>query len=57
MKEADVKNLIKEFSDGWRHFCGCIDWKFSYMDADAIRFMNETPGKIIEALKQIVCKE
>ena len=44
--------LSKEFAAGWIHFCDCIDFGRSALDADAIRFMNETPGKVVQALKQ-----
>jgi len=40
----------KEFTEGWKHFCDCMDFGKSAMDADAIRFMNEAPSKIIQCL-------
>ena len=40
----------KEFSKGWKHFCGCIDFGQSHLDAEAIQFMNEVPGKVYMAL-------
>lgn len=39
-----------EFRDGWKHFCKCIDFNHSALDAEAIRFMNEAPAEILEAL-------
>ncbi|HDY88657.1 MAG TPA: hypothetical protein ENH82_11185 [bacterium] len=36
----------KEFIAGWSHFCKCIDFGQSFLDAEAIRFMNEVPAKI-----------
>lgn len=39
-------DACKDFIAGWLHFCGCIDFGKSFLDADAIRFMNEVPGKI-----------
>ena len=42
----------KEFADDWKHFCSCIDFGRSNLDADSIRFMNEGPGKILETIKQ-----
>lgn len=36
----------KEFAKGWKHFCSCIDFGNSNLDAEAIRFMNEALGKI-----------
>ncbi len=43
-------NAAKEFVAGWSHFCKCINWKDSGMDADAIRFMNEVPGRIARGI-------
>ena len=51
IKDKYNKALAKEFEADWKHFCDCIDFARSYLDADAIRFMNEVPGKIIEALR------
>ncbi len=42
--------LTIEFTDGWKHFCSCIDWDKTYLDGEAIRFMNEMPSKIIKCL-------
>lgn len=36
----------KEFAKGWKHFCSCIDFGNSNLDAEAIQFMNEALGKI-----------
>lgn len=40
----------KEFADGWAHFCKCIDFARSALDAEAIRFMNEMPAAVKEGL-------
>lgn len=40
----------EDFAKGWPHFCNCIDFGKSALDADAIRWMNEAPGKIGAAL-------
>lgn len=48
--------LIEGFKAGWKHFCSCINWAQSAMDAEAIRFMNEMPGKIIHALEPPECE-
>jgi len=37
MKPANKKKLI----EGFKHFCDCIDFRKSFLDAEAIRFMNE----------------
>ena len=42
----DLLKASKNFIKGWTHFCDCIDWKRSHLDADAIRFMDEVPGEI-----------
>ena len=31
----------KKFYEEWSHFCNCIDFGRSALDARAIRFMNE----------------
>lgn len=41
---------VKEFSDGWKHFCDCIDFARSGLDAEAIRFMNEMPAAVSKGL-------
>lgn len=41
----------EEFEKGWAHFCNCIDFARSALDAEAIGFMNEAPAKIAEALE------
>ncbi len=38
--------LVKEFTDGLKHFYDCIDFGNSNLDAEAIRFMNEMPSRI-----------
>ena len=44
--------LAKVFAKGWKHFLDCIDFGSSNLDAEAIQFMNEVPGKVIKALKE-----
>lgn len=39
----------QDFLAGWLHFCDCINFSKSNLDAAAIRFMNEVPGKIKQA--------
>ena len=43
--------LADEFSKGWKHFCSRIDFGRSFLDAEAIRFMNEVPDKVVRALR------
>jgi len=40
----------QEFEKGWKHFCSCMDFARSNMDAGAIQFMNEVPGKVLAVL-------
>jgi len=46
----DFAQASKDFIDGWEHFCDCIDFGNSALDARAIQFMNEVPGKIQQAV-------
>jgi len=32
---------IEKFKEEWKHFCACIDFGNSFLDARAIKFMNE----------------
>ena len=41
---------IKEFADGWKHFCECVDFANSALDGQAIRFMNEMPAAVAQGL-------
>lgn len=41
---------IEEFAKGWYHFCECIDFARSNMDAESIRFMNEMPAAVAKGL-------
>ena len=45
------EKLAEEFEKGLKHFYDCINFEKSNLDAEAIRFMNEVPGKVIAALK------
>lgn len=45
----DLLTACENFRKGWSHFCDCIDFGRSNLDAEAIRFMNEVPGKIEQA--------
>lgn len=47
----DLLAACKRFVEGWSHFCKCIDFGQSALDAEAIRFMNEVPGEIEQAAK------
>jgi len=41
------------FIKGWPHFLSRINFDASFLDAEAIRFMNEVPGKIKTGLSKI----
>lgn len=49
----DVELMPKDFAEGWKHFCNCMNFNQSFLDADAIRFMNEVPGKIMQILERL----
>ncbi len=50
MDEKTLKAL-ENFVEGWPHFCNCIDFGKSHLDAEAIGWMNEVPGQLETALK------
>lgn len=50
---AGLLKACKDFISGWSHFCDRIDFSKSALDADAIQWMNEVPGKIETAFKAI----
>lgn len=55
-------SLEKDFTDGWKHFCNCIDFGKSNLDAEAIQFMNEMPGRILQCANDYdgllkICKD
>ena len=43
---------IKEFADGWGHFCKKVDFNASFLDAKAIQFMNEMPSEVAKTFQQ-----
>lgn len=43
-------HLADDFAEGWKHYLNCINFGTSHLDAEAIRFMNEMPSKVIKAL-------
>ncbi len=46
----DLLKASNSFVAGWSHFLDCIDFGRSNLDARAIRFMNEVPGEIQQAI-------
>ena len=47
---ADMLNALKAFQEGFDHFCTRIHFDKAFLDARAIRWMNETPIKVGEAI-------
>ena len=45
----NLEKQEKKFIEGWEHFCKCINFGVSALDADAIKYMNEFEIKL-EAL-------
>ena len=46
-------NLAEEFKKGWMHFLDKINFDKSFLDAEAIRFMNEMPAKVHKQLEVV----
>jgi len=46
----DLEKAGQHFIEGWPHFCKCIDFNATNLDAEAIRFFNEVPGELKAAL-------
>lgn len=40
----------EEFEIGWKHFCKCVNFNYTALDAESIRFMNEMPAQVSAAL-------
>lgn len=51
MNPKQLQAACEDFVAGWPHFCRCVNFNESNLDAEAIRFFNEVPGKIETALK------
>ena len=41
--------LTKEFEEGYGHFLDKANLNHSFLDAKAIRFMNEMPGRLVDS--------
>lgn len=52
IEKEKVENWIKDFDKDMTYFCKRIDWKTSFLDAEAIQFMNSGFG--IKGLKEIL---
>lgn len=46
----------QEFAKGWKHFCNCINFDSSALDAESIKFMNEAPAKVVAALDKVAAE-
>lgn len=51
--ELHLLQASERFVAGWSHFLECIDFGKSWLDAEAIQFMNEVPGEIEAAVEAI----
>lgn len=51
-RRSELQKACQEFIDGWPHFLKCINFNESNLDAEAIRFFNEVPGKIKTGLEK-----
>jgi len=52
VEKQKIEDWIKFFDEKMTYFCKKIDWKTSFLDADAIQFMNSGFG--IRELKEII---
>lgn len=50
-RERKLETAVQAFLDGWKQFCSKINFGASPLNGEAIRFMNEVPGKLRAALK------
>lgn len=48
----EMKEAIEFYLKGVKHFFKCIDWGKSFLDAEAIAFMNEHELKFRNAIKK-----
>ena len=46
IKPEPIMLASRDFVLGWKHFLSKICWEQSNLDAEAVQFMNEVPGKI-----------
>lgn len=49
-------DALQYFQKGFIHFCDCMDFGKSFMDADAIKFMNESQIQASSAIKKAMGK-
>jgi len=52
IEKQKIEDWIKDFNEKMTYFCKKINWKTSFLDADAIQFMNSSFG--IKGLKEIL---
>lgn len=51
-EKEKIEDWIKVFDERMNHFCKKIDWGKTWLDAEAIQFMNSGFG--IHGLKEII---
>lgn len=42
----ELLEASEQVISGWDHFCSCIDFGSSALDAEAVRWMNEAPSNL-----------
>lgn len=46
----EMFEALEKFLEGWEHFCNCLDFKNTFLDAAAITWMNECPMEVAKAI-------
>lgn len=44
--DMDKNKEIEDIIGDWTHFCSTLNIGASFLDADAVRFMNEFPARL-----------
>jgi len=52
IKKSNLQKAAEIFLEEWPYFYRCINFDDSALDARAIRFLNEVPGKISTGLNE-----
>ena len=47
-----MKTKRQEFEEGWKHFCDCINFGASTLDAEAIEFMNNV-DRLLDGIEEV----
>lgn len=46
----EMFEALEKFLEGWEHFCNCLDFKNTFLDAAAIAWMNDCPIEVAKAI-------